>query len=121
MDAAERDLFGRNLGRATGAHSGAALDAALVDMGWHQAALIVLVEHVNEWPEGGDLALSVGAIEWEGVGRGHGHLQGRRAEVRVSGRRSAGPSRRHRRTPARSSSKALGHPGSYEATRRWWR
>jgi hypothetical protein len=55
-----------------------------------QAALIVLVDHVNEWPEGGDLALSVGAIEWEGVGRGHGHLQGRRAEVRVTGRRSAG-------------------------------
>jgi hypothetical protein len=55
-----------------------------------QAALVVLVDHVNEWPEGGDLALSVGAIEWEGVGRGHGHLQGRRAEVRVSGRRSAG-------------------------------
>jgi hypothetical protein len=42
------------------------------------------------WPEGGDLALSVGAVEWEGVGRGHGHLQGRRAEVRVSGRRAAG-------------------------------
>jgi hypothetical protein len=55
-----------------------------------QAALVVLVEHVNEWPEGGDLALSVGAIEWEGVGRGHGHLKGRRAEVRVTGRRSAG-------------------------------
>jgi hypothetical protein len=55
-----------------------------------QTALVVLVDHVNEWPEGGDLALSVGAIEWEGVGRGHGHLQGRRAEVRVSGRRSAG-------------------------------
>jgi hypothetical protein len=55
-----------------------------------QTALVVLVDHVNEWPEGGDLALSVGAIAWEGVGRGHGHLQGRRAEVRVSGRRSAG-------------------------------
>jgi hypothetical protein len=55
-----------------------------------QTALVVLVEHVSEWPEGGDLALSVGAVEWEGVGRGHGHLQGRRAEVRVSGRRSAG-------------------------------
>jgi hypothetical protein len=53
-------------------------------------ALIVLVDHVNEWPEGGDLALAVGAIEWQGVGRGHGHLQGRRAEVRVSGRRAAG-------------------------------
>jgi hypothetical protein len=55
-----------------------------------QAALVVLVEQVHEWPEGGDLALSVGAIEWEGVGRGHGYLQGRRAEVRVGGRRSAG-------------------------------
>ena len=55
-----------------------------------QAALVVLVEHAGEWPEGGDLALSVGAVEWEGVGRGHGHLQGRRAQVRVSGRRSAG-------------------------------
>jgi hypothetical protein len=55
-----------------------------------QTALVVLLDQVNEWPEGGDLALSVGAVEWEGVGRGHGHLQGRRAEVRVSGRRSAG-------------------------------
>jgi hypothetical protein len=55
-----------------------------------QAALIVLVEQANAWPEGGDLALAVGAVEWEGVGRGHGHLAGRRAEVRVSGRRSAG-------------------------------
>jgi hypothetical protein len=55
-----------------------------------QAALVVLVEHAGEWPQGGDLALSVGAVEWQGIGRGHGHLQGRRAEVRVSGRRSAG-------------------------------
>jgi hypothetical protein len=55
-----------------------------------QAALIVLLEGVGAWPVGGELALSVGAVEWEGVGRGHGHLQGRRAEVRVSGRRAAG-------------------------------
>ena len=55
-----------------------------------QTALVVLVEQPDDWPEGGDLALSVGAVEWEGIGRGHGHLQGRRAEVRVSGRRSAG-------------------------------
>ena len=55
-----------------------------------QAALVVLVEHASAWPEGGDLALTVGAVEWEGVGRGHGHLRGRRAEVKVSGRRSAG-------------------------------
>ncbi len=55
-----------------------------------QTALVVLVDHGSDWPQGGDLALSVGAVEWEGVGRGFGHLQGRRAEVRVSGRRSAG-------------------------------
>jgi hypothetical protein len=55
-----------------------------------QTALVVLLEQAGDWPEGGDLALAVGAAEWQGVGRGHGHLQGRRAEVRVSGRRSAG-------------------------------
>src|SRR5580693_6151227 len=55
-----------------------------------QGALVVLLEGAGAWPEGGDLALSVGAVEWEGVGRGHGHLRGRRAEVRVSGRRAAG-------------------------------
>jgi len=55
-----------------------------------QVALVVLVEQAGGWPEGGDLALSVGALAWEGVGRGHGHLQGRRSEVRVSGRRAAG-------------------------------
>jgi len=55
-----------------------------------QAALVVLLEGTGSWPEGGDLVLTVGAVEWEGVGRGHGYLRGRRAEVRVSGRRAAG-------------------------------
>ncbi|HWF16902.1 MAG TPA: hypothetical protein VG244_12030 [Acidimicrobiales bacterium] len=55
-----------------------------------QAALVVLLEGVRSWPEGGDLALAVGAVEWEGIGQGHGYLRGRRAEVRVSGRRAAG-------------------------------
>ena len=55
-----------------------------------QAALVVLLEGTGSWPEGGDLALTVGAVEWVGVGPGHGYLQGRRAEVRVSGRRGAG-------------------------------
>ena len=55
-----------------------------------QAALVVLLEGAGSWPEGGDLALTVGAVEWVGVGPGHGYLQGRRAEVRVSGRRGAG-------------------------------
>ncbi len=51
---------------------------------------MVLLERAGAWPEGGDLALSVGTGAWEGVGQGHGHLNGRRAEVRVSGRRAAG-------------------------------
>jgi hypothetical protein len=55
-----------------------------------QAALVVLLEGAGSWPEGGDISLVVGAVEWEGVGRGHGYLRGRRAEVRVSGRRAAG-------------------------------
>ena len=55
-----------------------------------QAALVVLLEGAARWPEGGDLALTVGAVEWEGVDHGHGYLQGRRVEVRVSGRRGAG-------------------------------
>jgi len=54
-----------------------------------QVALVVL-EGAGRWPVGGDLALSVEAVEWEGVGRGHGHLQGRLAQVRVSGRGAAG-------------------------------
>jgi hypothetical protein len=54
------------------------------------AALVVLVEHPAAWPVGGDLMLAVGAVEWEGIGQGHGHLAGRRAEVVVTGRRAAG-------------------------------
>jgi hypothetical protein len=37
MDAADRDLFARSLRDATSRHSGAALDAALADLGWHDA------------------------------------------------------------------------------------
>jgi hypothetical protein len=55
-----------------------------------RAALVVLLEGSRAWPEGGDLALAVGAVEWEGVDRGHGYLRGRRARVQVSGRRGAG-------------------------------
>lgn len=58
-----------------------------------QAALVVLLEGAGAWPEGGDLALRVDAVEWEGVGRGHGYLGGRRARVRVRGRRAAGRER----------------------------
>lgn len=55
-----------------------------------QVALVVLVDRAQEWPEGPDAALTVTGAEWYGIGRGHGHLQGRRAEVQVTGRRPAG-------------------------------
>jgi hypothetical protein len=54
-----------------------------------RAALVVLVERVEEWPEGPDLVLTATAASWSGVGRGHGHLRGRLATVQVTGRRSA--------------------------------
>ena len=85
-----------------------------------QAALVVLVEGPGRWPVGGDLALSVGEVEWEGVGRGHGDLRGRRAEVRVSGRRAAG-----RAASARSGSRPVRErwrrPSTRRRRRRGWR
>ena len=55
-----------------------------------QAALVVLVDRREDWGADADLVLSVSATEWRGAGPGQGHLRGRRAEIRVSGRR-AGP------------------------------
>jgi acyl-CoA dehydrogenase-like protein len=37
MDGAEREIFHRSLRQATAGHTGADLDAALVDLGWHDA------------------------------------------------------------------------------------
>lgn len=46
------------------------------------------------WPESPDLRLEVTSVEWTGLGNGHGHLQGRRVEVSLSGRRVQGGRRR---------------------------
>jgi hypothetical protein len=87
-----------------------------------QAALVVLLEGAGGWPEGGDLALTVDAAAWEGVGQGHGHLCRRRAEVRVSGRRAAGrvtecalwlPARSGAVTTAGPDDPAAGDPGGH--------
>lgn len=43
---------------------------------------------------GADLRGRVVSAAWEGLGHGHGHLQGRRAVVEVDGRGAAGRSRR---------------------------
>jgi Acyl-CoA dehydrogenase, C-terminal domain len=64
MDAAELDLFDRTLRGATEAHRDAALDAALVELGWHEAladdrraAVSLLFEHQ------GRTGVSSGALE----------------------------------------------------------
>ena len=44
---------------------------------------------VSAWPEGADLRLALTTPDWEGLGRGHGHLQRRRVHLEVSGRREA--------------------------------
>lgn len=44
---------------------------------------------VAAWPEGADLRLALSAPGWEGLGRGHGHLQRRRVHLEVTGRREA--------------------------------
>jgi hypothetical protein len=57
MQTAELELFDRTLGAATETHSGAALDAALVELGWHEAladdpraAVSTLFEHQGRVP-----------------------------------------------------------------------
>ncbi len=57
MEGDELELFSRTLGAAAEAHSGAALDAALVELGWHEAladdpgaAVSVLFEHQGRVP-----------------------------------------------------------------------
>jgi hypothetical protein len=55
-----------------------------------QSALVVLTERPDSWPEGPDATLVVTAGQWCGIGPGHGHLQGRRAEVQMTWRRPAG-------------------------------
>jgi hypothetical protein len=46
------------------------------------------------WPEAPELRLGVVAARWEGLGRGHGHLQARRVTVEATGRRGLARPRR---------------------------
>jgi hypothetical protein len=54
----------------------------------------VLVVLGDGWPEAPDLAVTVTATEWHGIGDGHGHLQARRITVETGGRRGAARPRR---------------------------
>jgi hypothetical protein len=53
-----------------------------------RVALVVLSRQ-RRWPESAELRLTVEAAWWAGAGRGDGHLQGRRVELVVGGRRAA--------------------------------
>ncbi|HEX5268352.1 MAG TPA: hypothetical protein VFW24_16410, partial [Acidimicrobiales bacterium] len=57
----------------------------------HHGAVLLGVG--SAWPEA-DLVLRVAGAEWDGLGRGHGHLRQRRIEVEVTGRRAADRPRR---------------------------
>ncbi len=50
--------------------------------------VLVVLSDQGRWPEA-DIRVSVAGGQWQGVGLGHGHLQGRRVEVVSSGRRGA--------------------------------
>jgi hypothetical protein len=52
-----------------------------------QKRTVVVVR--GTWPEGPDVQLTVEGGTWEGMDRGHGHLEGRHVEVVTTGRRSA--------------------------------
>jgi hypothetical protein len=49
---------------------------------------------VGPWPEGAQLRLSVTSAQWDGLGRGHGHLRARRLGVVAQGRGVAARERR---------------------------
>jgi hypothetical protein len=49
-------------------------------------AVLIVLGPSGWWPGGHDVRLAVRAGRWHGVGHGHGHLEGRLAEVTASGR-----------------------------------
>lgn len=55
---------------------------------------VLVVADRSRWAESPDVRFTVVRSEWEGVGRGHGHLRARRAEVVSQGRRTGGRERR---------------------------
>jgi len=50
---------------------------------------VLVVLGSRDWPEAADICLTVGTGAWQGVEKGHGHLQGRHLEVACFGRRAA--------------------------------
>lgn len=61
----------------------------LVARARERQTVLVVVGCRPWWPEGPEVRLTVTSGTWDGVGRGHGHLRGRRVEVLSAGRRVA--------------------------------
>ena len=59
-----------------------------------RGAVLVLSGAAGAWPEAAEVQLTVASAVWEGVGRGHGRLRGRRVEVVAGGRGAAARERR---------------------------
>jgi hypothetical protein len=61
-----------------------------------ERGVVLVVMGSAAWPESPDIKLDITGWEWRGLGTGFGHLQTRRADVEVGGRRAASRSRRCR-------------------------
>ena len=59
-----------------------------------RGAVLVLSGASGAWPEAAEVQLTLASSVWEGVGRGHGRLRGRRVEVVAGGRGAATRERR---------------------------
>ncbi len=87
------DAFDVVLGRPPSHVSGA--DARrLTARARERGAVLVLSGAAGAWPEAAEVQLTVVSAAWEGVGQGHGRLQGRRVEVVAGGRGAAARERR---------------------------
>ena len=76
------------------AHVKAADARRLTARARERGAVLVLSGTAGAWPEVAEVQLTVASAVWEGVGRGHGRLRGRRVEVVTGGRGAAARERR---------------------------
>jgi hypothetical protein len=70
-----------------------AADARRLTARARERGAVLVVSGVG-WPDAAEVQLTVTSAVWEGVGRGHGRLRGRRVEVVAGGRGAAARERR---------------------------
>jgi hypothetical protein len=52
-----------------------------------RGSVLMALAHTRAWPERVDAQVSLSALQWDGLGHGHGHLLSRVIQADVSGRR----------------------------------